>query len=1412
MDRTNLGHQYHGSRRFVDGKSDARFDSPVSPFPSVDLPPALAGAKQSAATGLSRPRMAKARKQLSSSRARPAVVADTKDGSGFSTFRYPAAVTVSGAPESDGAQGLRERFVGWNPFESSKLDNLEHFKNGMGTGAFVFQSGMEASSSISQSIGEDLSKLGRGDCDSQPTVSNLGPESIVVDHDRNRCVAADGMFTFGNGLKENVSSGQNSPFIGPNLDDFVSSKSESPRFVYGAGSSLNFRRDYTDTQNKPSNLDPFGSVAGGKKSFKPHLTSSERSKLSDLDFSDFHIGTSRSAAFVPELVNNLKRDDPDKLSDETSSVVDKTHTDSHSSDLRKNDTMSSRKSQNPGVPVVNTSVPTKLESTFIFGASSTSNSDSNSSVPRNHMRSLGNMTDCKSGIYDELPSLFSNRVPISSNSIASNIPSFCSLHDEMEKLNLQNYGDPVASHRSNQTEEKVKHNIANSFIFGNNKSASISLCDNMEKLNLQYSGDHITSQMKNQADDCEKLNSANFFLFGNNKGAPSSSGGGPVNALAEKIDTVTIQSPVNVLSEKINKVSIRSMQASQSSEAPFNFMSTREQVGMPHMEFRSSRTTDDMLKENLFSGSHKSAPFSGKKAESKASRMRKRNGKLNNFSPQHQTFAQTFPFAEEAFESKYTDSANCYSPMDYTPYQENLVVDASSREDSSPLYEFDHVAESGTPINTEQSVHIDESENLISATQCLNITEDNLPHREPGHINARDQIDKDFDPNTSASFVSEPEIIDFSCEHSFNSMEKENELLSEGCIAEASNCGACFTFTSSVESSRGSDFTFGSSSFTQVPLSTSKHQHRRKNRMEVVPGVSDSSSSSSLLGSMVNTIPIPSKSMQSNNTREPKNVGNTGDKTNTNLESKKDLENSHSQRVAEQEACERWRLRGNQAYANGHLLKAEEYYTQGLNSMSHKEHYGSCNRELMLCYSNRAAARMSLGRMREALDDCMQAVAIDSHFLRAQVRIANCYLALGEIDRAMIHFKECLSSMPKGSPDAKILTEASDGLEKAQHVADHVGQAEELLHKKTFDEVTKALQLISESLLISTHSERLMEWKAEALLMIRRYEEVIKFCEQTMEHAEYNVLTSGTNGQSSKVEKHENLQDFPLGLWRWHLMAKANFFLGRLDEAFELLKKHNQRKSITDKNSNEPDSSTQLFATIHDLLRLKAAGNEAFKEGRHLDAIKHYSAALALNIESRPFTAICLSNRAASYQSLGQITDAIADCSLAIALDPTYPKALSRRASLYEMIRDYEQASNDLCRLVSLLERQIKVKDNQNVGAENSDSNLSDLRHARLRLSIAEEAARKDIPLDMHVILGIEPSSSAADIKKAYRKAALRHHPDKAGQILVRSETSDGAWREVAEEVHRDADRLFKLIGEAYTVLSDATRYKFTKI
>lgn len=175
---------------------------------------------------------------------------------------------------------------------------------------------------------------------------------------------------------------------------------------------------------------------------------------------------------------------------------------------------------------------------------------------------------------------------------------------------------------------------------------------------------------------------------------------------------------------------------------------------------------------------------------------------------------------------------------------------------------------------------------------------------------------------------------------------------------------------------------------------------------------------------------------------------------------------------------------------------------------------------------------------------------------------------------------------------------------------------------------------------------------------------------------------------------------------------------------------------------------------------------------------------------------------------MGQITDAIADCSLAIALDGNYVKAVSRRATLHEMIRDYGQAASDLQRLVSILQNQSNDMAKESGSQDRSNGSVKELRNARRRMPLMEEEAKKGISLDFYLILGIKPSDESSEIKKAYRKAALKHHPDKAGQFLARSESGDEGqlWKEISAEVHKDADRLFKMIGEAYAVLSDPTK------
>ncbi|XP_037837809.1 dnaJ homolog subfamily B member 6-like isoform X2 [Kryptolebias marmoratus] len=60
--------------------------------------------------------------------------------------------------------------------------------------------------------------------------------------------------------------------------------------------------------------------------------------------------------------------------------------------------------------------------------------------------------------------------------------------------------------------------------------------------------------------------------------------------------------------------------------------------------------------------------------------------------------------------------------------------------------------------------------------------------------------------------------------------------------------------------------------------------------------------------------------------------------------------------------------------------------------------------------------------------------------------------------------------------------------------------------------------------------------------------------------------------------------------------------------------------------------------------------------------------------------------------------------------------------------------------------------------------------------------------VDYYQILGVRRDSTADDIKKAYRKLALRWHPDK------NPENKD------------DAERKFKELSEAYEVLSDANK------
>ncbi|KAM6596575.1 hypothetical protein CsatA_007099 [Cannabis sativa] len=833
----------------------------------------------------------------------------------------------------------------------------------------------------------------------------------------------------------------------------------------------------------------------------------------------------------------------------------------------------------------------------------------------------------------------------------------------------------------------------------------------------------------------------------------------------------------------------------------FIFTSAREGFGTPSFEFKTPT--------NLFSGMNENLEFSAKRESIRDTVMKKKSGKSKRPTKVQLWLGQDF-VSRESISQEIPEASDSYSPMDVSPYQEILADHRCSRENSVTSDDTFSVDNSMGTDSVQKVSNDAIDEDLAMATERMNINEGNVPSGETkeesfdNNVSAEGTLEDCVSGAETESFKSATEEVDFIGDNTVT----ETEASSSSNIEGYDNDGRTkFGIPSSSEGLGGSNFTFSAASAAQGQSSSSKRLLKKKNWLKADTDSTTPNAKISYATSSSQYIPFSAAR------------GTKGDSTILQRKSRESSEIGRAQAVNQesestsavkaQEACEKWRLRGNQAYTTGDLSKAEDCYTQGMNCISRNEASRSCLRALMLCYSNRAATRISLGRMRDALVDCTMAAEIDPSFLRVQVRAANCYLALGEVEGASRHFRMCLQAGSDVCVDRKIAIEASDGLQKVQKVSQCMEQLAELLHRKTFSDAKSALELIAEALKLSPYCEKFLEMKAESLyLQIRRYEEVIELCEQTIVSAERNCPPVDTLDQSADMDVSKLSKYFYFRIWRCHLAFKSYFHLGRLEDGLASLEKQEEKLSATYRNESKIlESSIPLTATVRELLRHKNAGNEAFQAGRHAEAVERYTAALSCNVESRPFSAVCFCNRAAAYKALGQITDAIADCSLAIALDGKYVKAISRRATLYEMIRDYGQAARDLQRLVSLLTKQPEDKAHNLGASDRSKSGSNDLRQARLRLSEIEEEARKDMPSDMYLILGIEPSVSASEIKKAYRKAALRHHPDKAGQFLARSDNGDdGLWKEISEEVYKDADRLFKMIGEAYAVLLDSTK------
>lgn len=99
----------------------------------------------------------------------------------------------------------------------------------------------------------------------------------------------------------------------------------------------------------------------------------------------------------------------------------------------------------------------------------------------------------------------------------------------------------------------------------------------------------------------------------------------------------------------------------------------------------------------------------------------------------------------------------------------------------------------------------------------------------------------------------------------------------------------------------------------------------------------------------------------------------------------------------------------------------------------------------------------------------------------------------------------------------------------------------------------------------------------------------------------------------------------------------------------------------------------------------KEEGNAAFKKGDYTGAGELYTCGLeATAVENTELRSVFLFNRACCMFHLSKFSECVTDCTSALDHNPTYCKALFRRALASEKVGKFDEAADDLEKLFQL--------------------------------------------------------------------------------------------------------------------------------
>ena len=384
------------------------------------------------------------------------------------------------------------------------------------------------------------------------------------------------------------------------------------------------------------------------------------------------------------------------------------------------------------------------------------------------------------------------------------------------------------------------------------------------------------------------------------------------------------------------------------------------------------------------------------------------------------------------------------------------------------------------------------------------------------------------------------------------------------------------------------------------------------------------------------------------------------------------------------------------------------------------------NPNIEVLYSNKGTCEKCLKDYKQAVRDYQKALDINPKNTKNLNRLASVYIIQGDIGQAKMVQEKALNLEPYNSTYKEQMTVIEKILE------DQI-KLEDKINEKKFDDAEEVCK-------------RLIEKISDNSLL------KIKYIKILIENVKLTECLSYINKEVNDNDKQSD-ESFD------YLIVLCLYYDGQYDKAKKQI-------NIMKSKGNKIDTA-DLLNKVNTIESVKKKANDFFKQKKYEEAIEEYTKVLEFDPNNKKFNSLIYANRALCYQKLNKNVEALRDSNQCIKLNPFYARGYIKRGNVYMELNMFDDARADFQK------------------AKDLDPNAQGVEGYLAEANQKAEKARKR---DYYAILGVDKNADEREIKKAYKKMAMKYHPDRNSE---------------SEESKKMAEKKFIDVNDAYSVLSD---------